>query len=149
MDIAGCHPDDLRYYPISSWRCKVIWTLSNPDELDPGRISSGWVTVNSLCHPDDMPYHLMSSGWLNWSWFFIRMSYGNVIISSGWDTLPFLSHPGETANFDFPQYAVALQHFRMISCYLASVLRTPARHYDQGKLTWHKCCSACLSAPFQ
>ena len=40
------------------------------------------------------------------------MSYGNVIMSSGWDTLPFLSHPDEIANFDFPQHAVALQRFR-------------------------------------
>ena len=54
----------------------------------------------------------MSSGWLNWGWFLIRMSYGNVIMSSGWDTLPFLSHPDEIANFDFPHHAVALQRFR-------------------------------------
>ena len=35
----------------------------------------------------------MSSGWLNWSWYLTRMSYGNVIMSSGWDAFPFLSRP--------------------------------------------------------
>ena len=54
----------------------------------------------------------MSSGWLNWAWYLIRMSYGSVIMSSGWDTLPVLSHPDEIANFDFPHHAVALQRFR-------------------------------------
>ena len=43
----------------------------------------------------------MSSGRLNWGWFLIRMSYGAVIMSPGWDTLPFQSHPDEIANFDF------------------------------------------------
>ena len=43
------------------------------------------------------------------------MSYGNAIMSSGWDTLLFLSHPDEIANFDFPQHAVALQRFRTIN----------------------------------
>ena len=33
-------------------------------------------------------------------------------MSSGWDTLPFLSHPDEIANFHFPHHAVALQRFR-------------------------------------
>ena len=40
------------------------------------------------------------------------MSYGNVIKSSVWHTLIFLSHPDEIANFDFSHYAVALQRFR-------------------------------------
>ena len=61
----------------------------------------------------------MSSGWLNWGWFLIRMSYGNVIMSSGWDTPPFLSHPDEIANFDFPQHAVALQRFRILQIFIA------------------------------
>ena len=43
------------------------------------------------------------------------MSYGNVIMSSGWDMLLFLSHPDEIANYDFPQHAVALQRFRTSS----------------------------------
>ena len=135
MDVAGCHPDDLIYYPISSGRHNAIWTLSHPDELDTDRISSGWLmadalchpddsagvgissgwaTVNSLCHPDGIPFHLMSSEWLNLGWYLIRMSNGNVVMSSGWDTLPFLSHQDEIANFDFPQHAVALQRFRII-----------------------------------
>ena len=33
-------------------------------------------------------------------------------MSSGWHRLPFLSHPDEIANFDFPHHAVALQRFR-------------------------------------
>ena len=86
--------------------------ICHPDDLPGVGISSGWVTANSLCHPYDILFHFMSSGWLNWGWFLIRMSYGNVIMSSGWDTLPFLSHPDEIANFDFPQHAVALQRFR-------------------------------------
>ena len=107
------HPDDLAIPSISSgWL--IVNALCHPDDLPGVGISSGWVTANSLCHPDDILFHFMSSGWLNWSWFLIRMSYGNVIMSSGSDTLPFLSHPDEIANFDFPQHAVALQRFRII-----------------------------------
>ena len=133
MDIAGCQPEDLRFCPISSRPHNVIWALSHPDELARDRISSRWlmadalchpddlagvgisfewVTANSLYHPDDTPIHLMSSGRLNWGWYLIRMSYGNVIMSYGWDTLPLLSHTNEIANFDFSQHAVALQRFR-------------------------------------
>ena len=122
-DVALCHPDEIT----------KIWSLSHPDDLDIPSISSGWLIVDALCHPDDLPcvgnssgwvtaislchpddmlFHFMSSGWLNGGWFLIRMSYGNVIMSSGWDTLPFVSHPDEIANFDFPQHAVALQRFR-------------------------------------
>ena len=54
-----------------------------------------------VCHPDDISFHHMSSGWLSRNWYLIRMRYDNVIMSSGWDTLPFLSHPGEIANFAF------------------------------------------------
>ena len=64
-------------------------------------ISPGWVTANSLCYPDDIPFHPMSSGWLNWDWYLIRKSYGNAIMSSGWDTLPFVSHSDEIANSIF------------------------------------------------
>ena len=124
-DVALCHPDEIT----------KIWSLSHPDDLAIPSISSGWlivdalchlddlpgvgnssgwVTANSLCHPDYILLHFMSSGWLNGGWFLIRMSYGNVIISSGWDTLPFLSHPDGIANFDFPQHAVALQRFRTL-----------------------------------
>ena len=88
----------------------VIWTLSHPDELAPGRISSGWVLNTAVYHPDDI-YRHMSSGWLSWNWYLIRMSYDNVIMSSGWHTLPFLCLPDEIPNFDFPYHAVALQRF--------------------------------------
>ena len=112
MGIAGCHPDDFRYSPISSGRHNVIWILSHPGELAPGSISSGWLLDTAVCHPDDISYHHMSSGWLSRNWYIIRMSYDNVIMSSGWHTLLLLSHPDQIANFDFPQHAVALQRFR-------------------------------------
>ena len=112
MGIAVCHPDDLRYGPISSGWYNVIWNLSHPDEIVPGRISSEWLLDTAVCHSDDISYHHMSSGWLSRNWYLIRMSYDNVVMSSGWHTLPFLSHPDEIANFDFPQHAVALQRFR-------------------------------------
>ena len=54
----------------------------------------------------------MSSGWLSRNRYLIRMSYDNVIMSSGWHRLPFVSHPDEIVNFDFPHHAVALQRFR-------------------------------------
>ena len=109
MGIAGCHPYDLRYCSIPSRWHNVIWTLSHPDELAAGRISSGWLLDTAVCHPDDISYHLMSSGWLSRNWYLIRMSNNNVIMSSGWHRLPFLSHPDEIANFDFPHHAMALQ----------------------------------------
>ena len=105
------HPDDLAIPSISS-RWLIVDELCHPDDLPGIGISRGWVTANSLCHSDDILFHSMSSGWLNWGWFLIWMSYGNVIMSSGWDTLPLLSHPDEIANFDFPQHTVALQRFR-------------------------------------
>ena len=116
MGIVVSHPDDLRYCPISSGWYNVIWNQSHPDELSPGRISSGWLLDTAVCHPDDISYHHMSSGSLSRNWYLIRMSYDNVIMSSGWHTLPFLSHPDEIANFDFPQHAVALQRFRTYLC---------------------------------
>ena len=64
---------------------------------------SGWHTAS---------YHHMSSGLLSGNWYLIRMSYDNVVMSSGWHTLPFLCHLDEIANFEFPQNAVALQRFR-------------------------------------
>ena len=81
------------------WERKiVVWVivdgLCHPDDLPGVGISSGWVMANSLCHADDILFHFMSPGWLNWGWFPTWMSYGNVIMSSGWDTLLFLSHPG-------------------------------------------------------
>ena len=92
MADALCHPNDSAGVGISSWR----------------------VTATSLCHPGDipLPLHLMSSGWLNWCSYILQMSYKNVIMSSRWDTLPFLSHPDEIANLEFSQHTVALQPFR-------------------------------------
>ena len=113
------HPDDLAITSISSgWLRRCI--MSFGPLLGVG-ISSGWVTANSLCHPDDIIFHLMSSGWLNWGWFLIWMSYGNVIMPSGWDTLVFLSHPDEIAKYDFPQHAVALQRFHIWSALRAKL----------------------------
>ena len=106
-----CHPDDLAI-PSISFGWLIVDALCHPDDLPGVGISSGWATANPLCHRDDILFHLMSSGLLNRGWFLIRMSYGNVIMLSGWHTFPFLSHPGEIANFDFPQHAVALQRFR-------------------------------------
>ena len=56
-----------------------------------------------IIQPDDLAEIGISSG-----------CYDNVIMSSGWHTLPFLSHPDEIANFDFPHHAVALQRLRTI-----------------------------------
>ena len=112
IGIAGCHPHDSRYCPISSGWHNAIWTLSHTDELATDRISSGWLLDTAVCHPDDISYRHMSSGWLSRNWYLIQMSYENVVMSSGWHTLPFLSHPDEIANFDFPHHAVALQRFR-------------------------------------
>ena len=64
-------------------------------------MSSGWHII-----------HRMSSGRLSRNWYLIRMSYDNVVMSSGWHRLPFVSHPDEIANFDFPHHAMALQRFR-------------------------------------
>ena len=123
-DVALCHPDeitkiwslsysDYSAIPSISPGWLLVDALCHPDDLAGVGISSGWVTANPLCHPDDKLFHLMSSGWLNWGWYLIRMIYGNVIMSSGWDTLTFLSHLDEIANFDFPQHAVALQRLRI------------------------------------
>ena len=106
------HPDDLIIGSISSGWHNGIWTLSHPDELAPVRISSGWLLDSAVCHPDDISFHRMSSGWLSRNRYLIRMSYDNVIMSSGWHRLPFLSHPDAIVNFDFPHHAVALQRFR-------------------------------------
>ena len=75
----------------------------------------------------------MSSGWLSRNRYLIRMSYDNVIMSSGWHRLPFVSHPDETVNFDFPHHAVALQRFRRIGmwihqCSFVFVLTIDAMH---------------------
>ena len=57
----------------------------------------------TICHLDDLADIVISSRGV------MRLL---IIMSSGWHTLPFLSHPDEIANFDFPQHAVALQRLR-------------------------------------
>ena len=64
MDIAGCHPDDLRCCHMSSGWHNVIWIISHPTELAPDRISSRWLMANTLCHPDDLAGVCISSGWI-------------------------------------------------------------------------------------
>ena len=135
------HPDDIRWKGMSSgWHNG--FTVSHPDELAPGRISSGWLLDTAVCHPDDMSYHHMSSGWLSRNWYLIRMSYDNVIMPSGWHTLPFLSHPDEIANFGFPQHAVALQRFRIHrTCCIQSVNNTVTKTlqcHHWWHWSWHK-----------
>ena len=78
-----------------------LLSVSLPDNLTIGGISSEWHMDTAACHRDDISYHYMSSRWLSWSWYLIRMSNDNVIMSSRWHTLPFLSHPDVIANFDF------------------------------------------------
>ena len=132
------HPDDLIIGSISSGWHNGIWTLSHPDELAPVRISSGWLLDTAVCHPDDISYHRMSSGWLSRNWYLIRMSYDNVIMSSGWHRLPFLSHPDEIANFDFPHHAVALQRFRNL---------WNESHFSQGLLGLFRYLRCTIKAP--
>ena len=118
-DVALCHSDEITNMILKSsgWLPSISsgWlmadALCHPDDLAGDGISPEWVTANSLCHPDDILFHRMPSGLVNWVWYLIRMSSDNVIMSSGWHTLPFLSYPDEIANFDFPQHAVALQRF--------------------------------------
>ena len=73
MDFAGCHPDDLRYWPMSSGWGNIIWSLSYPDDScwqhlilrkhwratawcgkSKFSISSGWLKKGSVSHPHDM-----------------------------------------------------------------------------------------------
>ena len=122
------HPDDLGIPSISpGWL--MVDALCHPDDLPGVGISSGWVTAISLCLPDDIFFHLMSSGWLNWGWYLTWMNYGNVIMSSGWDTLLFISHPDEIATFNFVQHAMALLHFRTFS-------PTNRKRYKILQLAW-------------
>ena len=68
-------------------------------------------------------------------------------MSSGWHTLPFLSHPDEIANFEFSQHAVALQHFgtapspcrtrRLITLYML-VRQHACSSLITGTLTRHR-----------
>ena len=79
----------------------------------------------------------MSSGWLSRNRYLIRMSYDNVIMSSGWHRLPFVSHPDEIVNVDFPHHAVALQRFRSLWFPLPWLKITqPARESKVPCLVW-------------
>ena len=123
-DIALCHPDEVtNLIPKSSGRLNYfqyliritqLLTVSHLDDSIIGSIPSARLLDTAVCHPDDISYRHMPSGWLSWSCCLIRMSYKNVIMSSGRRTLPFLSHPDKIANFDFSQRAVVLQRFRSL-----------------------------------
>ena len=75
-------------------------------------MSSGWRITPLDSVKNSSIYHHMPSGWLSWSWYHILMSYDNVITSSRYNTLPFVGHPNEIANFGCSQHAVVIQHFR-------------------------------------
>ena len=95
---------------MSSGRHNVIWNLRVPDESAPDCISSlliRWLMTNALCHSGDI-YHHMSSGLL---WHLIWMNYCISIMSSGWHTLPLLSHADEMTNFVALQ-DLAENHYR-------------------------------------
>ena len=89
-----CYPDGIRSFPKSSGWHNVFWTLSYPDELAIGSISSGWLMDAAVCHPDDLIIGGFSSGWLNcWQFlirwlnywqYLIRMTWGYCRMSSGW-----------------------------------------------------------------
>ena len=89
---------------------KESCSLSRPDDLAIGSISSGWLMANVLCHSDDVRSFPKSSGWHNVSWtlchpdeitnlipkssewlsysqYLIRMTYGHCGVSSGWLTI--------------------------------------------------------------
>ena len=95
MDIAGCHPDVLRCYPVSSgWHNLAI-----------GSISSWWLKVNVLCHLDDIRSLPKSSGWHNVSWTLCQpdeITPGRI--SSGWLMTNAGCHPDDL------WYNVALSH---------------------------------------
>ena len=134
-----CHPDDLRSFTKSSGWHNVFELISHPDELAIARISTGWFMDTVVCHPDDISFHHMSPGWLSSNWYLIRMCYDNVILSSGWHTLPFLSHPDEIANFDFPQHVVALQRFRNNVTDPVPISSSYWTHLEQHELYWVWC----------
>ena len=102
-------PDDL--WPMQDViRMAYDVAFCNQDEIaNVIHKSSGWLSYSQYLIRMTYGQCIMSS---RWGWYLIRMSYGNVIMSSGWHTLPFLSHPDEIANFDFPQHVVVLQRFR-------------------------------------
>ena len=109
-DITSAHPDDLRYLPYVT-RINLIWSLSHPDDVSIGSISSGWLMDTSGCHRDDLRYWFRSSGWHNVIWILSHQyelpiiyhpddlwpihfgwAYGKFIMSSWWHTPPLLSH---------------------------------------------------------
>ena len=101
--------DSLLCSKSSGWHMKESCSLSRPDDLALGSISSGWLLVNVLCHPDDIrsfpkspgwhdvswtlchPDEIapgrISSGWLSYFQYLIRMTFGLCRMSSGWLTI--------------------------------------------------------------
>ena len=60
-------------------------SLSHPDDLSNGSISSRWLMVNGLCHPDDLRCYPKSSGGNNEIWTISHpddLAVGSI--SSGW-----------------------------------------------------------------
>ena len=52
----------------------------------------------TLCHPDEIINLIpKSSGWLNYSQYLIRMTYGHCRMSSGWLMANALCHPNDLA----------------------------------------------------
>ena len=64
MSIAGCHSDDLRCCPMSSWWYNVILIQSHPDDLAPDRISSEWLMADAWCHLGDLVGVYISPRWV-------------------------------------------------------------------------------------
>ena len=71
-EYVSCHPE-------------VCWSLSHPDDLAIGSISSGLLVANVLCHPDGIRSFPESSGWQNAFWTLSHpdeLAIGSM--SSGW-----------------------------------------------------------------
>ena len=108
----------------------VIRTVSNPDELAPGRISSYYNTSNVICLPDHIPYHLMSSEWhpkfvshldgLRRVDYVIRMACAPSLKSYGWNS----------KHCTFSQLAVALQCFHNFQAFYLNRMTYGQYHHD-------------------
>ena len=86
------HPDEMLPIAKSSGWLGFQISLCHPDEIAPGRISSWRIITHAGCHPDEKTNLITkSSGWLSYSRYLIRMTYGHCRLSSGWLTiLPYL-----------------------------------------------------------
>ena len=116
--------------------------MSSGWNIAPGRISSGWLLTNAGCHPDDIANVIpKSSGCLSYYQYFSRMTYGRCIMSSGWHTLPFLSHPDEIASLCLP----IIGHVRGIELSARDVANGV---FNCISLDEHKCTSVWISLKF-